>query len=656
MNVIRGARLSPDPFETIFDSIDNLKVSCPHQIRCAITHGHARPSCSFGDVVDPLKSLLDNARYDRPRRQPEEHRFSHSVQFYEGHSAFVDTLSEYVASGLRSGGSLVIVVTEAHRVGLTTRLRNIEIDFETAVLEDRCIVLDAERTLSEFMWEGWPDRTRLMSAVDPILRRAKASAERGCGSMFVCGEMVALLWAENNYEAALYLENLWSEIQRIYQFDLHCAYPMSCFSNAEHEARFGKVCQLHDRVVPAESYTSLDNDVERMRMISALQQKALAMNAVVDERDQEIARRKQAESRFRHSEQFTAQLLESSEDCLKVLDLDGHLEYMSSSGRKILEIDDVNQVLGRRWLDFWKEEDRPRISAALETARSGGVGNFQGDLPTRSGTPKSWHVRITPIIGVDGEVERLIAVSRDITDSERSHQVAVQAEKLAAAGRLAATIAHEINNPLEAVTNLIYLAKSSKGVPQEVCQQLEIADRELARVAQLAQQTLGFYRENTSCKWVSVPELVNDILLIYERKLKYKQIELTAAVVPQLEVYGKQGELKQALSNLVANAIEASKIGGRIWLRARPASRWADQRESGIRITVADNGSGMSPEVRERVFVPFFTTKPGIGTGIGLWVTKSLIEQHGGSVHFRSRQGSGTGMSFFIPNGETLPS
>ncbi len=604
--------------------------------------------------MDLRRLTLESANNDRLLSKVEKPSATHSVQFYESHSAFLDSLGEYAAAALRAGASVIVVLTEAHRLGLAERLENSAIDLELAAREDRYICLDAEETLSQFLVEGWPDKPQLFRVAEPVLQRAGLGARRGSGSVFVFGEMVALLWSQGRQDAALYLDKLWSELQKSHSFTLRCAYPMSCFADAAHEAKFCQVCELHDFVLPAESYASLHNDIDRMRMIGALQQKALALRAAIAERERHIERCAQLERRLRHAELVAAQLLEASHDCMKVLDLEGRLVYMSLLGRRLLEIEDFSQIAGKRWTDFWREEDRPRAIAAVAAAKAGEVGSFQGDLSTRSGTKKSWRVRVTPVLGFDGNVERLIAVSRDITDLERSQQIAVQAEKLAAAGRLAATIAHEINNPLEAVTNLIYLAKSAQGVPDEVCKQLEIADRELARVAQLAQQTLGFYRDNSSSKWVSVKELVDDVLLIYERKLRYKRIETAISVQPHLEVFGKQGELKQALSNLIANAIEASKIGGRIWLRARDASNWSNQEEAGVRITVADNGAGMPAEIRQRVFVPFFTTKPGIGTGIGLWVTRSLIEQHGGFMRFRSRQGTGTSMSFFVPDSQTV--
>jgi PAS domain S-box-containing protein len=609
-------------------------------------------SLSSGDVVDFQRSTFEESGDERAQCEANKLRHTHSVLFYESRSVFLDNLGESVATSLAAGDAALVVLAEDDHAPLIERLLRRGIDVDSAVLEDRLFLLRAAETLASFIVEGWPEKTLLFKTAEPILKRAKKSA--GSNSVLVYGEMVALLWAQGKSEAAIYVEELWSELQTRHPFALRCAYPMSGFAGERHEAGFLRVCELHDRVIPTEDYTGLNDEDGRARLISALQQKALAAGSLSEDREKEIARRKQTESKLQRSENFLTQLLESSEDCLKVLDLEGRLEYMSPLGRKALEIEDITQFLGKYWPNFWKEEDRPRVHAALDTARNGGVGSFRADMPTTKGTPKSWHVRITPVFGFDGKAERLIAVSRDITELERSQQVAVQAEKLAAAGRLAATIAHEINNPLEAVTNLIYLAKSSSDVPEAVCRQLEIADRELARVAQLAQQTLGFYRENSSSKWVSVPDLVNDVLLIYERKLKHKRIELTTAIEAGLEIYGKQGELKQALSNLIANAIEASKIGGRIRLHAWAASRWIKDRESGIRITIADNGAGMSPEVKARVFVPFFTTKPGIGTGIGLWVTKSLIDQHGGFMQFRSACGSGTTMSFFVPNAETV--
>ena len=576
---------------------------------------------------------------------------SHAVQFYEDDAVFVDGLSEFVGSALGRGDACVVIATQAHRDGLAERLKAWGMDLSVPVHEGRYLSLDAAGTLARLMVDGWPDEERFYGVIEPVLLQARMAMARKSAPVVAFGEMVALLWVEGNCEAAIRLEQLWNEVARRHSFSLLCAYSLASFGKKADDVLFTRVCQEHDHVLPTESYTALRNEGDRLRMVSALQQKAQTLHAAVADREREAVERKRVEEKLRRTEEFAQKVVESSVDCIKVLDLKGRLEYMSPPGQRALEIDDISTFLGRYWIDFWKEEDRPRAQAALAMAQAGGVGSFRGDCATVHGTQKSWDVKITPALDADGKIERLIAVSRDITQLKLAQMSLMQAEKLAATGRMAATIAHEINNPLEAVTNFIYLAKTSEGVPEDVCRTLDIADRELARVAQIAQQTLGFYRDNSQLKWVSLAELVQEVITIYERKLLNKRLTVEVEVDSRLKLLVKQGELKQALSNLLANAIDASSERGKLWLRARPTRNWTNGMEPGVRITLADNGSGMTAEVQQRIFVPFFTTKIDVGTGIGLWVTKNLIEQQGGYMRFRSKQGlnAGTVMSFFLP-------
>jgi PAS domain S-box-containing protein len=577
---------------------------------------------------------------------------SHSAHFYEDDSIFLDNLSEFVGATLGSGGACVIIATAPHRVGLDDRLRHWGIDVQFAAACGRYIALDAAETLAQFMVRDWPDEELFLGAIEPVLLRARGAMDRDAGSIAAFGEMVALLWEQGMHAAAVQLEHIWNDVVKRHSVSLRCAYPMSCFAQESQFALFQQVCAEHTEVVPTEEYTALGSEDERLRLVSSLQQKALLVRAVVEDREKEIAQRKDVEEKLRRSQEFARNVMESSVDCVKLLDLHGRVEYMSGPGLRALEISDLGQVLGRPWVDFWKEEDRPKAEAALAAARAGDVGSFQGECATMGGTRKSWDARVTPALNSHGEIDSLIAALRDITELRRVQQMAVQAEKLAAAGRMAATIAHEINNPLEAVTNFIYLAKTTPGLPENVSRYLDIADRELTRVAQIAQKTLGFYRDTSKNRWFDVCELIQDVMLIYERKLRYKHIQASASVDPDLKVYVKQGEIKQALANLIANAIDASNEGGQIWIRARASRHWMDGMGPGVRITLADNGSGMATEVQRRIFVPFFTTKAEVGTGIGLWVTKSIIDQYGGYLRFRSRQGerSGTVMSFFVPD------
>lgn len=586
------------------------------------------------------------AQQGAPSRPPDP------VHFYEDESIFLDKLGECVGSSLGSGCASVVVATEPHRIGLVERLERVGINVPFAAGCERLIALDAEETLSRFMVRDRPDPELFFSAIEPILLRARAAMSRGTGSITVFGEMVALLWDQGKHEAAVELERIWNEIARRYTLILRCAYPLRCFANEAQYTLFQRVCTERTQAAPIEDDTSLADQPERLRMVSSLEQKALLDRAVVDEREKQIAQRKEVEEKLRRTEEFARNVVENSDDCVKRLDLHGRVEYISPPGKRALEVEDPSEILGRRWVEFWKEEDRPKAETALGAAKDGGVGCFQGECSTSRGTRKSWDVKITPVRSAGGEIESLIAVSRDITELRRVQQMAIQAEKLAAAGRMAATIAHEINNPLEAVTNFIFLARTTTGLPEDVRRYLEIADRELTRVAQIAQKTLGFYRDTSKSRWIDVCEVIQDVMLIYERKLRYKQIRAFASVDPGLKAYIKQGEIKQALANLIANAIDASNTGGKIWIRARSSRHWTDGMGKGVRITLADNGAGMPPDVQQRIFIPFFTTKAEVGTGIGLWVTKSIIEQYGGYLRFRSSQGAkpGTAMSFFVPD------
>jgi len=576
---------------------------------------------------------------------------SHSVQFYDDENVFLEGLSEFVGAALGSGGACVLIATRKHREAVAERLSNWGINTAFAMRGDRYLALDAEETLARFLVDGWPDESLFRAAIVPLLERAKIGLRLRSDALVAFGEMVAVLWAQGRCDAAVRLEGMWNDLLRWHAFSLRCAYPMSLFEDGAQAGLFSRICAEHSEVIPVESASPLGSGAEWSRLVTSLQQKTQILQAVVEAREREIAQRKRVQERLRRSEEFTKKVVESSVDGVEVLDLEGRLEYMSPPGQRALEIADITPYLGRPWLELWREEDRERAAGVVATAKGGAVGIFQGDSVSPSGLAKSWDVRITPALKANGEIERLIVISREVTAVKHAQMALMQAEKLAATGRLAATIAHEINNPLEAVTNFIYLAKTSKGVPEEVCRYLETADQELARVAQIAQQTLGFYRDNSKHRWINVAELMGEVASIYQHKLRYKQLEMVIEAEGGLRLYTRQGELKQVLSNLMANAIDASHEGGKLWLRAQKTRHWGNGMEEGVRITLADNGDGMPPEVQERIFVPFFTTKADVGTGIGLWMTKNLIEKQGGGLRFRSRQGAnaGTVMSCFLP-------
>jgi PAS domain S-box-containing protein len=481
--------------------------------------------------------------------------------------------------------------------------------------------------LARFMVDGQPDERLFYESLEPQLMRVRKVLSRTFAPVVAFSEMVTLLGQQGNGEAAIELERLWEQLSRRQNLSLRCAYPVGLLSDQSQFQLFRQVCAHHHEVVPVGR--PLDNDRDR----------------------KQIARLHRVEAKLQRSDEFIKRIAECGVDCLKVFSLEGRLEYISPAGILALEMDSAAPLLGRRWVDFWNPEDRSRAEAAFTAAHGGGAGNFVGEFTTQRGSRKWWDVKIAPTLDPSGNVERIIAISREITELRLAQKAAIEAERQAAAGRMAGTIAHEINNPLEAVTNFIYLAMTTEGVPEDAIRYLQIADREMGRAAQISRQTLGFYRSGSKRKWVSVSELFEDVLTMYSRKIRARQLTVRIAVDPSLEAHGKDGELRQVLSNLTANAVDASRQGGTLWLRAHRTRNWKSGGENCLRITLADNGLGMAPEVKGRIFVPFFTTKSGSGTGLGLWVTKCLIEQQGGHIHFRSRQGerSGTVMSFVLP-------
>ncbi len=251
-----------------------------------------------------------------------------------------------------------------------------------------------------------------------------------------------------------------------------------------------------------------------------------------------------------------------------------------------------------------------------------------------------------PIRDELGRILGVVLVFRDVTRERKAQAMARRTEKLAAAARLSATMAHEINNPLEAIMNLIYIARTSED-PAMVAQSLTLADQELDRLAHLTRQTFGFYRESKVPEPIEIPALVESVLKLHSNRLKNKNITVERNYGDCPPVCGIPGELRHAVANLISNATDAVDINGTIWVRSE-CLQVADG--GAIEITFEDDGPGVAREDMERIFEPFFTTKEDVGTGLGLWITREIVNRHGGSILVRSRGESGStrGAAFVI--------
>lgn len=277
---------------------------------------------------------------------------------------------------------------------------------------------------------------------------------------------------------------------------------------------------------------------------------------------------------------------------------------------------------------------------------------LEGELPMQPGVHRYWAVNYYPVYAPDGSVQAITAASLEITSQKRAEMALIQSEKLAAVGRLASSISHEINNPLEAVTNLLYLTSAHPQIPEEVQCYVRSAQNELARVSQIATQTLRFHRQTMRPTWVGAAELMNSVLNLYQGRLFNSNILVHTVYKSARRMLCFENDIRQVLNNLIANAIDAMRQGGHLLLRTYDATDWQTG-QSGVRFTVADTGHGMSREVKNRLFEAFYTTKALNGTGLGLWISRGIVARHHGRLTVRSSEKpgeSGTVFTLFLPD------
>jgi PAS domain S-box-containing protein len=265
-----------------------------------------------------------------------------------------------------------------------------------------------------------------------------------------------------------------------------------------------------------------------------------------------------------------------------------------------------------------------------------------------------------PIRDKNGETVGIVLVFRDVTMERKTQDALIANEKLAVAGRLAATIAHEIHNPLDSVSNLLYLMRNGAS-PEESRHFMDMAEQELARVTQISRAMLGLYRESKAPVVVDLKEMMQEILLLMERRFIELDVTVSTDMPEPVSVAAFPAELRQVFTNLITNAAEAASPGGVVKVSITPQTACTDaagqKMQAGATVTIADNGTGITAEVRSHLFQPFFTTKGERGTGLGLWVSRGIINKHGGTISLTSDAGSaahGTVVSVFLATNPTI--
>ena len=368
------------------------------------------------------------------------------------------------------------------------------------------------------------------------------------------------------------------------------------------------------------------------------------------------------ESELRRGESFAREqwlniILRSIGDAVIACDTDGNVEFMNTVAERLTgwaEAEAKGKSL-HKIFPIFNEETRTAVENPVDKVRR--LGTVVGlanhtFLIARDGTEISIDNSGAPIRDASGRMIGIVLVFRDITDRRISEGALMRAEKLAAAGRLAASVAHEVNNPLEGLTNIVFIALRSNDI-NEIHYLLAQAESELGRIAHITRQSLGFYRETTTPAHFKPATIVREVTEFYTSRAVSLGVSFIVKAKTEREVLGSAGELRQILSNLLANSLDACVRGSTIRVEASPALDPRDLSRRGVRITIADTGFGIPAEHLESIFEPFFTTKKDTGTGLGLWVSRELVEKHGGTLRVRSRTSdplSGTVFSIFLPS------
>jgi two-component system CheB/CheR fusion protein len=400
--------------------------------------------------------------------------------------------------------------------------------------------------------------------------------------------------------------------------------------------------------------TPLTNALLLQAFFGVLSLSGLTLAAVIAEReDLENARQELVRDRvLREARLQLAAVVESSNDAIITYDIDGTITHWNHGAEKLYGYL-PQEVIGKSAAMLMppeRSEDFPEIMQKL--SGGGRMEHYETIRQKKDGLRVDVSLSVSPILNLEGKVVGAASIARDISGRKQAEESLRKAEKLSATGRLAAAVAHELNNPLDSLTNLAYLLGHNKSLDSSARECVRLAEEELRRATYVTRQMLAFHRQSAKPEPVNLSEVLDSVSELFSQLIRSNGISVVKRYEVGVTICAFSVEIRQVFANVLRNAIEAVPPGGTILLHVFASREWNDDGRAGGRAVIADNGPGIAPGNREKIFEPFFTTKGENGTGLGLWVTSGIILKHSGSIRVRSstRSGhSGTVFNVFLP-------
>ncbi len=405
---------------------------------------------------------------------------------------------------------------------------------------------------------------------------------------------------------------------------------------------------------PFSQDTPLTNALLLQAFFGVLSLSGLTLAAVITEReDLESSRQQLIRDRvLREARLELAAVVECSSDAINSTDVHGNITHWNRGAEQLYGYSE-EEVIGKSIALLMPPERADDFPEILQKLNKGGrVEHYETIRRRKDGTLVDVSLSISPIVNMDGKVLGAAAIGRDIGSRKQAEEALRKAEKLSATGRLAASVAHELNNPLDSLTNLLYLLRHNQSLDGTARECVNIAEEELRRASYVTRQMLAFHRVSSKPGPVCISEVLDDVSDLFAPLIRSNGISVVKRYEADVTIDAFSVEIRQVFANFVRNAIEAVSPGGTVLLHVYASREWNGGGRAGVRAVVADNGAGIAPRNREKIFEPFFTTKGENGTGLGLWVSSGIILKHGGYIRFRSstRAGhSGTVFSVFLP-------